>query len=178
MKIMPDTMNKASDALNTLQSIVDQFDNVNSCLRPIKSFSSLFRTISNVCSLSFGVHVTKQRSDSPICETSFMPTVMGCSGMSQSYTRLHYIYKICGQTIIAQGDMDQSVVAFLSKISHVYVFLIEACIVENVAKIKEPLSEICKLMPKCVALIKLYSTTASFCMSYPHLSFMVQLMFL
>ena len=72
--------------------------------------------------------------------------------------------------------MDQSVVALLSKISHVYVFLIEDRTVANIVKIKEPLSEISNLVPKCVAFIQSYSKTKSFCMSYSHLSFNTQLM--
>ena len=62
--------------------------------------------------------------------------------------------------------MDESVVALLSKISHVYAFLIEDHIVANVAQIKEPLSEISKLIPNCVVFIQSYSKTKSFCMSY------------
>jgi len=78
MNNMPDSMGRV-------------FATVNSCLRPIKIFISVVQTISNVRPLSFGAHVTKLRLDSPICETSFMRTIMGRSGTSQSYTRLHYI---------------------------------------------------------------------------------------
>jgi len=74
--------------------------------------------------------------------------------------------------------MDESVVALLSKISHVYAFLIEDHTVANVAQIKEPLSEISKLMPNCVAFIQSYSKTKSFCMSYSYLRVNVRLMFL
>jgi len=71
--------------------------------------------------------------------------------------------------------MDESVVALLSKISHVYAFLIEDHTVTNVAQIKQPLSEISKLMPNCVVFIQSYSKTKSFCMSYSYLSFNVWL---
>jgi len=71
--------------------------------------------------------------------------------------------------------MDESVVALLSKISHVYAFLIEDHTVANVAQIKEPLSEISKLMPNCVVFIQSYSKTKSFCMSHSHLRFNVWL---
>jgi len=72
--------------------------------------------------------------------------------------------------------MDESVVALLSKISHVYAFLIEDHTVANVAQIKEPISEISKLMSNCVVFIRSYSKTKSFCMSYLHLRFNVRLM--
>ena len=172
---VPDSMDKAFVAVNTCQSVVDQLDTVNSCLRPIKVFVSVVQTISNVRPLSFGTRVTKLRLDSPICETSFMRTIMGRSGTSQSYTKLHYI-SICGQTIIAQSTMDQSVVALLPKISHVYVFLIEDHTVANIAQIKELLSEISKLTHKCVAFIQSYSETKSFCVSSSYLSFNIRLM--
>jgi len=84
-------MGRVLATVNTCQSIADQLNTVNSCLRPIKIFISVVQTISNVRPLSFGTHVTKLRLDSPICETSFMRTIMGRSGMSQSYMRLHYI---------------------------------------------------------------------------------------
>jgi len=71
--------------------------------------------------------------------------------------------------------MDESVVALLSKISHVYTFLIEDHTITNVTQIKEPLSEISKLMPNCVVFIQSYSKTKSFCMSYSYLSFNVWL---
>ena len=51
-------MNKVSDGVNTSQSVVDQFDNVNSCLQPIKIFISAVQTISDVRPLSFGAHTT------------------------------------------------------------------------------------------------------------------------
>jgi len=91
MKNMPDSMDKAFVSVNTCQSVVDQFDTVNACLRPIKVFISVVETISNVRPLSFGALVTKLRLDSPICETSFMRTIMGRSGTSQSYMRLEYM---------------------------------------------------------------------------------------
>jgi len=174
MNNMPSSMGKAFVAVNTCQSAVDQLDTVNSWLQPIKVFISVVQTISNVRPLSFGVLVTKLCLDSPICKTSFMCTIMGRSGISQSYTRLH-IYLIGRQTIIAQSTMDESVVALLSKISHVYTFLIEDHTITNVAQIKEPLSEISKLMPNCVVFIQSYSKTKSFCMSYSYLSFNVRL---
>jgi len=86
------------------------------------------------------------------------------------------LYVICGQTIIEQDTMDQSVHDRLEKISHVYAFLIEPCTLEKVTQIKEPLSKISKLMPKCVNFIQKYSKIQSFCMSYSHLSFNVRLM--
>jgi len=86
------------------------------------------------------------------------------------------LYVICGQTIIEQDTMDQSVRDRLEKISHVYAFLIEPCTLEKVTQIKEPLSKISKLMPKCVNFIQKYSKIKSFCMSYSHLSFNVWLM--
>ena len=58
MKNMPNSMNKVSDGVNTSQSVVDQFDNVNSCLQPIKVFTSVVQTISAVRPLSFGAHIT------------------------------------------------------------------------------------------------------------------------
>jgi len=91
MNNMLDSMGRVLATVNTCQSVADQLDTVNSCLRPIKIFISVVQTISNVRPLSFGAHVTKLRLDSPICETSFMRTIMGRSGTSQSYTRLHYI---------------------------------------------------------------------------------------
>jgi len=91
MKNMPDSMGKAFVAVDTCQSVMDQLDTVNSCLQPIKVFISIVETISNVCPLSFGAHVTKLHLDSPICETSFMRPIMGRSGTSQSHTRLQYI---------------------------------------------------------------------------------------
>jgi len=91
MKNMPGSMNKVSDGVNTYQSVVEQLYNVNSCLQPIKVFGSVVQTISDVRPLSFGAHITKLCLDPPICETSFMCTLMGRSGMSQSYTRLHYM---------------------------------------------------------------------------------------
>jgi len=90
-KNMPDSMDKAFVAVNTCQYVVNQLDTMNSCLRPIKAFISVVQTISNVRPLSFGVLVTKLCLDSPICETSFMRTIMGRSGTSQSYKRLQYI---------------------------------------------------------------------------------------
>ena len=92
MNNMPSSMGKAFVAVNTCQSAVDQLNTVNSCLQPIKVFISVVQTISNVRPLFFGAHVTKLCLDSPICETSFMRTIMGRSGMSQSYPRLHYIH--------------------------------------------------------------------------------------
>jgi len=91
MKNMPGSMNKVSNGMNTYQSVVDQFDNMNSCLQPIKIFGSVVQTISNVHPLSFGAHITKLRLDPPICKTSSMCTIMGCSGTSKSYMRLHYM---------------------------------------------------------------------------------------
>jgi len=91
MNNMPSSMAKASVAVNTCQSAVDQLDTVNSCLQPIKVFISVVQTISNVRPLSYGALVTKSRLDSPICETSFMCTIMGRSGTSQSYKTLQYI---------------------------------------------------------------------------------------
>jgi len=86
MNNMPNSMDKAFVAVNTCQSVVNQLDTVNSCLQPIKVFISVVETISNVRPLLFGELVAKLRLDSPICETSFMRTIMGCSGMSLSYT--------------------------------------------------------------------------------------------
>jgi len=86
MNNMPNRMDKAFIAVNTCQSIVDQLDTVQSCLQPIKVFTSIVDTISNVHPPSFGEFVTKLCLDPPICETSFMCTIMGCSGMSLSYT--------------------------------------------------------------------------------------------
>lgn len=77
MKRIQDTMGRASDATNAGQSILNQVDAVNSCLRPIKRFSSIVEAISDVRLLSFGTHVTKLRLGSPICETSFICTIMG-----------------------------------------------------------------------------------------------------
>jgi len=91
MNNMPNSMDKAFVAVTTSQSVVDQLDTVQSCLQLIKVFISVVETISNVRPPSFGELVTKLRLDSPICETSFMRTIMGRSGMSLSYTRLHYI---------------------------------------------------------------------------------------
>jgi len=51
-------MNKVSDGVNTSQSVVDQLDNVNSCLQPIRVFTSVVQTISDVRPLSFGTHIT------------------------------------------------------------------------------------------------------------------------
>ncbi|KIM69860.1 hypothetical protein SCLCIDRAFT_489825 [Scleroderma citrinum Foug A] len=48
MNNMPDSMDKAFVAVNTSQSVVDQLDTVNSCLRPIKVFISVVQTISNI----------------------------------------------------------------------------------------------------------------------------------
>ena len=72
--------------------------------------------------------------------------------------------------------MDESVVALLSKISHVYAFLIEDRTVANVVQIKEPLSEISKLMPNCVVFVQSYSKMKNFCMSYLRLKFNARLM--
>ena len=58
MKNMPGSMNKVSDGVNTYQSVVDQLDNVNSCLQPIKVFTSVVQTISDVRPLSFDAHTT------------------------------------------------------------------------------------------------------------------------
>ena len=88
------------------------------------------------------------------------------------------LYLICGQTIIAQNTMDESVVALLSKISHVYAFLIEDRTIANVVQIKEPLSEISKLIPNCALFIQSYSKMKSFCMSYLCSRFNVRLMYL
>ena len=89
MNNMPDSMDRTFLAVNACKSLVDQIDTVDSCLRPIKIFVSVVQTISDVRPLSFGTHVTELHLDSSICETSFMRTIMGRSGMSQSYTRLH-----------------------------------------------------------------------------------------
>ena len=86
------------------------------------------------------------------------------------------LYVICGQTIIEQDTMDQSVHDLLDKISHVYAFLIKTHTLEKVTQIKEPLSKISELMPKCVNFIQKYSKIKSFCTSYLHLSFDVQSM--
>jgi len=72
--------------------------------------------------------------------------------------------------------MDQSIRALLDKIIHVYTFLIEPRTLEKVTQIKEPLSKISELMPKCVNFIQKYSKIQSFCMSYSHFSFNVRLM--
>ena len=72
--------------------------------------------------------------------------------------------------------MDQSVRGLLDKIIHVYTFLIEPRTLEKVTQIKEPLSKISELMPKCVNFIQKYSKIKSFCMSYSHFSFNVWLM--
>jgi len=82
MNNMPDSMGRAFVAVTTCQSVVNQLDTVQSCLQPIKVFISVVETISNVRPLSFGEFVAKLRLDSPICETSFMRTLMGRSGGS------------------------------------------------------------------------------------------------
>jgi len=82
MNNMPNSMDKAFVAVTTSQSVVDQLDTVQSCLQPIKVFISVVEMISNVRPPSFGELVTKLRLDSPICETSFMRTLMGRSGGS------------------------------------------------------------------------------------------------
>jgi len=86
------------------------------------------------------------------------------------------LYVICGQTIIKQDTTDQSVRGLLDKIIHVYTFLIEPRTLEKVTQIKEPLSKISELMPKCVNFIQKYSKIQSFCMSCSHFSFNVRLM--
>ena len=49
-------MGRASNAVKAGQCIMDQA-NVNSCLKPIKTFSSVVKEFSNVHPLSFGAHV-------------------------------------------------------------------------------------------------------------------------
>ena len=91
MNNIPESMDKTFLAVNACKSVVNQVDTVYSCLQPIKAFVSIVQTISDVRPLSRGAHVTQLFLDSSICETSFIRTIMGCSGMFQSHTRLHYI---------------------------------------------------------------------------------------
>ncbi|KAG6334914.1 hypothetical protein ID866_4175 [Astraeus odoratus] len=66
------------------------------------------------------------------------------------------------QAILNQTNLDQSVVDLLSKIGHVYAFVMEDDTILKIDIIRVPLGELAKLVLKCVEFIETYAKAKSF----------------
>ncbi|KAG6325881.1 hypothetical protein ID866_13208, partial [Astraeus odoratus] len=137
---------RATGALGVMNSGLDQMDAVTACLQPLRVFDSVINKIADI------------HPYAKLALSTLSWAAQVCHALMQNLAAgLMFAQAILNQTIL-----DQSVADLLSKIGHVYAFLVEDDTIPKIDLIRAPLGELAKLVMKCVEFIETYAKAKSF----------------